>query len=227
VALLMVGWTLGGKSEMTNQYSKHKRMNHPTLLVLLIAASMYVGKWWVHDVRAARAGKPNPQSLPGATRATWPAVVIAVSGAFVLLALETAGEIGLGVAHEQGRISWLFAFYSIASAPLIEELIFRGWLVVEDRGRALMWAAAIVASLAFALFHPFLWRWDDGLSLTVGVKGFFSTGIVFTLSLWLYAARLGPWNPERSLLPCIAAHAAKNLGVVAIKAATGYIDGWA
>jgi hypothetical protein len=34
------------------------------------------------------------------------------------------------------------------------------------------------------------------------------------------------WNPAHSLLPCIAAHAAKNLGVIGIKAAQGFLVGW-
>ena len=88
------------------------------------------------------------------------------------------------------------------------------------------WAAAVGASAIFAALHPFLWRWDDaGFALTFGAKGWFSSAAVFATSLWLYAARLAPWNPQRSLLPCFAAHAAKNLGVVAVKLATGFVGG--
>jgi hypothetical protein len=57
------------------------------------------------------------------------------------------------------------------------------------------------------------------------MKGWFSTAMVFAMSLWMYAARLAAWNPQRSLLPCFAAHAAKNLAVVAVKAATGFMGG--
>ena len=121
-------------------------------------------------------------------------------------------------------MTWLFALYSIAGAPVIEEIIFRGWLVVQHRGRTTMWAAAVVASLAFAALHPFLWLWDDaGFRLTLTSKGAFSTAMLFLGSLWFYAARLGPWNPARSLLPCFAAHAAKNAGVVVAKAAGGFM----
>ena len=81
-----------------------------------------------------------------------------------------------------------------------------------------------LASAGFAALHPFLWRWDDaGFALTLGAKGGFSTAVVFALSLWLYVARLAPWNPQRSLLPCFAAHAAKNLGVVGVKLAAGFM----
>jgi membrane protease YdiL (CAAX protease family) len=142
----------------------------------------------------------------------------------LLVIVETFGEIALGIAAEQARLTWLFALYSICGAPIIEELIFRGWLVIEHRGRPAMWAGAIAASALFAILHPFLWKWDDtGVVFLSGAKGWFSTVATFVTSLWFYAVRLGRWNPTRSLLPCFAAHAAKNATVVAIKAATGFI----
>jgi uncharacterized protein len=153
--------------------------------------------------------------------------LLAVTGALVLLVAETAGEVALGIDREQTQLTRLFAIYTVAGAPVLEELIFRGWLVVDGRGERMMWASAVGASLVFALIHPFLWQWDEsGFVLTLGVKGWFSTLVVFAMSLWLYIARLATWNPTRSLLPCFAAHAAKNAGVVAIKAASGYIGAW-
>lgn len=201
-------------------------MNSPLLLVLMTVAGIYVGKLWLEDLRAARAGKANPRAFPGAVGTPRRAVVIAVAGAIVILAAETAGEIRLGLADQQSRMTWLFALYSVAAAPLIEELIFRGWIVVEHRGRALMWTAAVGASVLFAALHPFLWQWDDaGFTLTPDAKGWFSTATVFAASLWLYSARLAAWNPQRSLLPCFAAHAAKNLGVVGVKLSAGFMGG--
>ena len=201
-------------------------MNHPLVLLLMTAAGLYVGRLWLADRRAARAGAPQPGALPGATDASARAIGIAVTGALMILAVETWGETALGLAAQQSHLTWLFALYSVAAAPIIEELIFRGWLVVTTRGRAVMWAAAIGASVIFAALHPFLWRWDDtGFAFTFSAKGWFSTGAVFATSLWLYAARLAAWNPSRSLLPCFAAHAAKNIGVVAIKAAAGFMAG--
>ena len=82
------------------------------------------------------------------------------------------------------------------------------------------------ASFVFAALHPFVWHSDEhGFALTLTAKGWFSAGAVFATSLWLYVARFAKWNPSQSLLPCFAAHAAKNAGVVAIKAATGYMGG--
>lgn len=201
-------------------------MNHPLLLLALTAAGVYIAKLWRDDLRTAQAGRPNPGALPGATPASRRAVFIAIAGALFILAIETVGEVRLGLADEQSRITWLFALYSVCAAPIIEELIFRGWLVVENRGRTALWAGAVLASLAFAALHPFLWEWEEeGFRLTLGAKGVFSTVVMFAASLWFYAARLGAWNPTRSLLPCFAAHAAKNAGVVMVKAAMGFMGG--
>ena len=199
--------------------------NQPLLLLLMIAASVYVARLWCDDLRAARSGQPHPQALPGATPANCRGVLYASSGALVLLVLETAGEIQLGIAGEQSHMTALFAVYSL-SAAVIEELIFRGYLVVEHRGSTLRWAGIVGASLLFALLHPFLWQWDEGWHWTPGLKGWFSTSMVFLGSLWFYTARFAAWNPQRSLLPCFAAHASKNLGVIVIKAAQGFLVGW-
>lgn len=186
-----------------------------------------MGRTWHADQVAARNGLPHPNALPGATDAPHRATFIAIVGALGLLVVETVGEHFLGIAHEQSRMTWLFALYSVAAAPIIEETIFRGYLVVAHRGRVALWSGAVAASLVFAAMHPFLWRWDDnGFELCWDVKGWFSTGVLFSFSLWLYVARLAPWNPSRSLLPCFAAHAAKNIGVVAIKAAGGFMGPW-
>ena len=209
-------------------------MNHPLLLILMTAAGLYCAWLWREDLRANLAGaqpsgskKTSGGSLPGAEPAPARATVIAVAGVLVILALETLGESALGLFAEQSKMTVMFAVYSVLGAPVIEEIIFRGYLVIGSRRRAVMWAGAVGASMIFAGLHPFLWSWDDaGFAWTFTAKGVFSTAVLFITSLWLYAARLAPWNPQGSLLPCFVAHAAKNLGVVAIKGATGFISGW-
>ncbi len=223
-------------------------MNHPLLLILMTGVGVYCFWLWRADLKAratpARPGnapatadaiKPAAEGksavhdggMPGAEPASPRAVLIAVAGALIILAGETWGEFALGLSAAQSQMTALFAVYSVVAAPVIEEIIFRGFLVVESRRRAAVWAGAFGASLVFAALHPFLWRWDDaGFAWTLSAKGAFSTAVVFATSLWLYAARLASWNPTRSLLPCFAAHAAKNLGVVAIKGALGFLGGW-
>lgn len=200
--------------------------DHPLLLLALIAGSLAVGQWWLGDWRAARSAAPRPNAFPGATPATARCVIIAMAGALALLALETSGEYALGISGQQSRITVLFGLYTLAAA-FLEELTFRGYLVIENRGHAARWAGVVAASLLFALLHPFLWRWDEGaLSWHLDRKALFSTAMIFAGSLWFYTVRFWPVNPTRSLLPCIAAHAAKNAGVLAIKAAQGHVSGW-
>jgi hypothetical protein len=199
----------------------------PLLLVLLIGASVWFARLWVIDYRAALAGTANKKSLPGARPASPGAVTIAALGALVILGAETGGEHVLGLSAEQSKMTALFGLYSMLGAPVIEEILFRGYLVIDKRGRAALWGGVVGASLLFAVLHPFLWEWN-GKSLTVhfGAKAWFSTAVVFAVSLWFYTVRFFRLNPQRSLLPCFIAHATKNLGVLAIKYAQGFVGGW-
>jgi membrane protease YdiL (CAAX protease family) len=200
--------------------------DQPLLLAGMIAAAGYLIKLWWNDLAAAQRGTPHPQAFPGAAPASGRVIALAVAGALLLLAVETGGEQVLGLTAQQSRMTGLFALYTLAAA-FIEELIFRGYLVVENRGRAVLLAGIVGASLVFALLHPFLWAWKDGgLEFHADAKGWFSTAMIFAGSLWFYAVRFLPANRARSLLPCIAAHAAKNLGVFAVKYAQGFVGGW-
>lgn len=202
-------------------------MNDPLFLLIGLGVSGYFAWLWRADLRANLvAGGSLGNGLPGALPATARAIGIGVLGAVLLVAVETWGELKLGVAGEQTEITWLFALYSVFAAAIIEELVFRGYIVVEGKGRpALAWGA-IGASVLFAIAHPHLWKWEDGvLSWHFDLKAWFSTGCLFVGSLWFYACRFGPWNKNASLLPCFAAHAAKNLSVVAVKAAQGFVIG--
>lgn len=71
-----------------------------------------------------------------------------------------------------------------------------------------------------------VWRWDEWFTWQFTIKAWFSTAAVFAASLWFYCVRFMPGNPQHSLLPCLAAHAAKNLGVFAVKYAQGFVSGW-
>lgn len=200
--------------------------DNPWLLAGMITGCLVVARWWRADLQASRRGAPNPNAFPGATPAGAGLMVAAAAGSLVLLVAETAGENALGLTAQQSRMTVLFGLYSLAAA-FGEELIFRGYLVVENRGRAALVAGILGASLGFALLHPFLWAWQDGaLQWRGDAKAWFSTGAIFVNSLWFYAVRFLPANRTRSLLPCVAAHLAKNAGVFAIKYHQGFVDGW-
>lgn len=201
--------------------------DNPWLQLCLIAAGLYVTYLWWTDYSAARSATPAPTAsfFPGATVVNRKALWIAATGAALILAAETCGEIALGLDDEQSKITVLFGIYTLIAA-IVEEIIFRGYLVVENRGRAALVGGIIGASLIFALLHPFLWKWDDeGFAFTFTAKGWFSFAAVLIGSLWFYACRFASWNPARSLLPCFVAHFTKNAGVFAIKAVQGYVAG--
>ncbi|WP_438480106.1 CPBP family glutamic-type intramembrane protease [Oleiharenicola lentus] len=215
--------------------------DNPLLLLVMLGAAGYAGKIWLDDYRDAKQGKPNPRALPGATSAPRLAILIAAAGGLALLIGETLGEYALGVSDEQSSITVLFGLYTLAAA-FVEELIFRGYLVIDKRGRSKLMMSVVGASLVFAILHPFLWswdmgatsawqalqvwRWDEWFTWQFTTKAWFSTGVVFAGSLWFYFVRFMPGNSQDSLLPCFAAHAAKNLGVFAVKYAQGFVSGW-
>ena len=200
--------------------------DNPLILLVMLTAAGAVAWWWWTDFQAARRGTPGPNPLPGATGTTAVAVALAAAGAVLLLLAESWGEYRLGLVTQQSKMTALFGLYTLAAA-FVEELIFRGYLVVEHRGSAARWAGVVAASLVFAALHPFLWEWREGaLHLQADTKAWFSTGAIFAGSLWFYTVRFWRLNPTHSLWPCLAAHAAKNLGVIVIKLAQGYISGW-
>lgn len=213
----------------------------PALLVLMIIIGVYVLWLWSQDYRAAQTGQPNQHALPGATPAPLKACLIAVAGALLILVLETWGELQLELDEQQSKITVLFGLYTLIAA-FIEELIFRGFIVIENKGKTLLWIAIVAASIVFAALHPFLWKWDmaeasgwdvlafwrwpEWFEWQFTPKGWFSTVTVFISSLWFYTLRFGVFNPTRSLLPSIAAHTTKNLGVLIIKSLQGFVVGW-
>ncbi len=204
----------------------------PILIILTVLMAGYFAKMWWGDYRDFKRGKPHPKALPGASPTTRKAVIIGIVGALVILALETAGEYELGISAEQSDVK-VIALAGWIAAAFVEELIFRGFLVVGNSGKAALVISAVFFSGMFALAHPFLWTYDsiveDGDKIFewhMTAKAFWSTGMVFLLSMWFYVVRFLPSNPKRSLIPCIAAHFAKNIGVFVVKLLQGHVVGW-
>lgn len=208
---------------------------NPVGVALFCAVAVWLARMWI------REAKENPQgrALPGATPCPLKAVAIAIAGTLALLALETWGEIHLGISAEQKDVAWL-ALPMFAAAAFTEEVIFRGYLVIEKRGAGLRWASIFLFSLIFALMHDHLWQFEmpddrssgtlvaifDGFSLNFSLKGFFSTGFIFVGALWFYFVRFFKWNPNASLLAPVAAHLTKNIAVFFIKLTQGHVTGW-
>jgi len=195
---------------------------NPLTILLYVGVAAYVGQMYWADYKTAKSGQPDGGAMPGAVAAPLGAFVIGTLGALLLLGVETGGEIALDVVDEQSEMVWFFVF-AIVAAGVVEEVIFRGFLVVENKGKALLIVSCVGFSLIFAIIHGHLWDREDGFVWTFTGKAFLSTGILFANSLWFYAIRFGPWNPSRSLFPCMLAHAASNLGVFFVKWAQGYV----
>jgi membrane protease YdiL (CAAX protease family) len=195
---------------------------NPLMILLYVGVAAYVGQIYWGDYKAVKSGEANAGAMPGAVAAPLGAFIIGTLGALLLLGVETGGEIALGFVDEQSEMVWFFVFAAIA-AGVVEEVIFRGYFVIDNKGRSLLIASAVGFSLIFAIIHGHLWSREDGFEWTLTGKAFFSTAILFANSLWFYALRFGPWNPKRSLFPCMLAHAASNLGVFFVKWAQGYV----
>lgn len=174
--------------------------------------------------------------MPGATPCGGKFIAAGVAGAVLLVFLETAGEHALGISGEQKNIPALFLL-AMLSAAVVEEIVFRGYLVIEGKGRIALIGGILAASFAFAMMHDFLWQYHEvagaawwefwrGFSPNFTGKGVFSFAFIFAGSLYFYLLRFHPRNRNRSLLPCFAAHAAKNLAVFSIKLAEGHVVVW-
>lgn len=195
---------------------------NPIMILLYVGIAAYVGNMYWSDYKAQRGGEPKEGAMPGAFQTTIAAVLVGVLGSLVLLGVETGGEIALGITAEQSEVVW-YLLITWLCAGVIEEVIFRGYLVVDKKGTAALVGSCVGFSLIFALLHPHLWSMEDGFHLTFTEKGAFTTALLFANSLWWYACRFGPWNPTRSIFPCMIAHASSNLGVFIVKLAQGYV----
>jgi uncharacterized protein len=197
----------------------------PFMVLLYVGVAAYVGYMYWGDYQSNQASEqPDPRGMPGATSASWGLYGIGVIGALLILAAETGGEIALGIASEQSEMVWYFVF-AILGAGIVEEIIFRGYLVVDGKGRAALIGSCVGFSLIFAIIHGHFWSNEEGQAFawTFTTKAFFTTGILLANSLWFYALRFGSWNKNRSLFPCMLAHAASNFGVFAVKLAQGFV----
>jgi len=197
----------------------------PFMVLLYVGVAAYVGYMYWGDYQSNQASEqPDPRGMPGATSASWGLYGIGVIGALLILAAETGGEIALGISSEQSEMVWYFVF-AILGAGIVEEIIFRGYLVVDSKGRAALIGSCFGFSLIFAIIHGHFWSNEVGQAFawTFTTKAFFTTGILLANSLWFYALRFGSWNKNRSLFPCMLAHAASNLGVFCVKWAQGFV----
>jgi membrane protease YdiL (CAAX protease family) len=203
----------------------------PLIILILFAGAAYLFKIWRDDLLAWKGGQPNERGIPGATSAPAIALWIGAIGAVVLVLVETGGEIALGVSSEQTDITAIFLL-AMVGAGILEEVLFRGYLVIQNKGRAILVASVVGFSLLFALAHyqyyteiPEEGSWRD-LVFVIDSKSLWSLLLLFLNSLWFYSVRFFKWNPYQSLLPCFVAHISSNVAVFAVKLIQGHVTGF-
>ena len=175
----------------------------------MFAVAAWLFKMWLSDTRNfVCTGTPAKGEFPGARPVSIKLAVFGAMCGVVLLAAITAAEIAGGGVEEQTKVSFM-AIFSWTAAAFIEELIFRGYLIVQNKGKLLLWGSAILFSLIFALCHPFFWDFsipeNGGLaeaSFTINLteKAARDTIFVFLSSMVFYALRFCPQNKMRSLI---------------------------
>ncbi len=206
-------------------------LNDPVSSTLSFLAAAYALYLWIKDYQYYQThGTAKAGTMPGATPAGPGFCIVACVGALIIIAVTTGLELLLGVSGDQTTISHWFLFAMLAAA-IIEEVIFRGFLYIRNRGRLGIVISAFVFSLLFALLHPYLWQIEkgDGLFgfkwyLTLDTQAIIATASICILSLWFYYCRFSKHNPYRSMLPCFLSHASANICVYFIKWAGGFVQ---
>ena len=198
-------------------------MNDSILVVFIYCGiAVYLVNVYRIDIGKFIRNESNPKALPGASPASPLLLIASALGAFVLLGMAVIGEFALGLVEAQSELVWYFVF-ALLAAGIIEEVVFRGYLVVRGKGSFTLIMSCLFFSAVFALVHGGFWETENGFSWNFSTQAFFNSLIWFVNSLCFYALRLGPWNPTQSIIPSIVAHVTLNLGVYIVKLGQGFI----
>jgi membrane protease YdiL (CAAX protease family) len=191
--------------------------------ILSVAAAAIVLFFWVNDFLKWKGGKPFERALPGATGASWKLVRLSILVSLGIAAVQILGEYALGIKGTAEPIQ-AYLLLPLLGAGIVEELIFRGYLVIEKKGRKTLIVSIIFFSFASALLHGHLLaKVDYGFRLTLAPAAMWWTLILVINSLWWYAVRFLPVNKDKSLLPCFAGHMASTLAIFLVRAAQGCV----
>ncbi|MBN2234391.1 MAG: CPBP family intramembrane metalloprotease [Opitutales bacterium] len=209
-------------------------INDPLITVAGFVVALWLLRSWSADARHhRRTGISRPYAFPGASFAP---TGLSLSGAGLAIALVltySIAEWALGAHTLQSTVS-LWQIPAILSAPVIEEIVFRGYLVIQSKGRPLLILSILLSSALFAIIHPYGWQvtipesffdfanWSIHLNPDLPFR--LTTLYLFVLSLLCFALRFHPRNPNRSLLPCFCAHFAANIAVLCIKSLQGFVS---
>ena len=181
------------------------------MLVIGVAAAAAVLVALLLTILSRLQRDPGSKSAAAIAKASFVVgVLVVVLGLLIVLerALPQKGETAFDLlvkSSQQVRI-WL-ALLAVFSAPIVEEVVYRGVLYSALRPRVgVNWAVAIVTLLFAGIHFPQYWgAWAGMAGLTM-------------LSLVLTAVRAS----TRSLFPCVAIHTLNNvIGAIQILSTTG------
>ena len=205
----------------------------PVYSIISFGIAFYLFYMWFGDYRHyCKTGELRKGAFEGATSVQSKLLWIAFATGVGILLLVTFAESLAGATSEQTSVA-PFALISWIGAGFVEELIFRGYLVVKNKGKFALVGSILFFSFVFAIGHPFLWDYtvEDGQSVLSGVwklnltlQATIATISIFACSLLFYSLRFVPMNVNRSILPCIVAHIAYNCGVFAMKLGQGFVQ---
>jgi len=203
----------------------------PIFALIFFAGACYLfSLFWKDLVAYKKTNTINPKAFEGALPADRPILRIAVIGAIILLVMQVFFEYSTGTVQEQTEIGY-FALLTLTASAFIEELVFRGYFVVKNKGIVALWSFNILFSLIFALMHPYMWDWvpsegslfGNTLEFSFTIKTIGSTAFMFLNSMFFYLLRFNSLNKNMSILPCILAHFMFNLNVFAVKLFQGFV----
>ncbi len=205
----------------------------PIFSIFSLAIAAYLFYMWYGDFRHFnKTAELRKGAFEGASNAPTKLIVLGIASALILLLCVTFIEKIVGVEASQTKVApW--ALLSWIAAAFVEELIFRGYLVVKNKGNLVLWCSIIFFSFVFAAGHPFLWDYQipENSSIYEGVwtlnltsQALISTLAIFSCSILFYSLRFARSNVNRSILPCILAHVSYNCGVFVVKMIQGFLE---
>lgn len=178
----------------------------PYAVSVFAAALLALGFWWCVRRRGTGTGSDGAATIGirgmvvGAVSATGVALVAAIAYGFIL---QVTGVIHMPEQSNVETVTPLLLLTAAVFAPVVEEVIFRFWLL--DRMIPVIGpvAALVLSSLVFSMIHMDLEPFALGSRLI--------TGLVLGL-LWLRTSSLGA---------CVLAHGLFNAAVLALDQLAG------
>ena len=193
-------------------------------VILCVLAAGVIVKLWTDDYFAWRRGKPFERALPGATDAPVRLIVLSAAVSAGIVLVGALGDYAIGAVSFRSKVP-AYYFFTLVSAAIIEELLFRGYCVIQSKGRRTFHVSVVFFSVVYAVLHGhILGHGKTGaLQFVLAPGPMWWTFLALAQALLWYAVRFAPSNRNRSLLPSAAGHVAANVTVFLVYLAQGRV----